>query len=437
MAELPRGCWSCSTCNLLIDINLLVCPQCQAKRPNSYDAGSTLGDGQPVPSLISQPAGNVQEHCAEIQQKTEQQIAVVAPRLPIHCHSCGTFLEIIGKFCPECGIRLSTHNITQNAPTQFPIDSQHSECYFCDQPLQVTPSGEKQCLHCRKRQPNPQGPLCVHGCGARLISPDAKVCARCGKSQLGRTPVRVMDSLSPSVLHEYGTRHDYGYGHGYQNNPTQLVSGAVFGPQNIQPFGPQQFGPQASIQTIMPIRQPPPPPPGLPHPNSEHESGKDGVSGPTVKVTSPSTAGMGGNSPSSLLESGALYIEVKGSSEDSKSSGSEDELKSPVQDTAQESHNIVQASESHPLQPDDNKNNRKRKNRSESDDAGKGKQIKNDSQDAGGIELQGDADAPNSPKATDRANGANKTTGATSRSTTTTTTSGVGASATRTATNQV
>ena len=450
MAEIPRGCWPCSTCNLLNDMNLLVCPQCQAKRPNSDDAGSTLGDGQPVHSLISQPAGNVQDHCAEIHKKTEQQISVAVPQFPIHCHSCGTLLEVIGKFCPECGTRLSIHNITQNAPTnigQFPIDSQHSMCYFCEQPLQLTPSGEKQCLHCRKQQPNPQGPLCIHGCGVRLINAGVKVCARCGKSQLVRTPVRPTDSLSPSVQLEYGTRRDYGYGygygHGYQDNPTQSVSGAgmVLGPQNIQPFGPQQFGPQASIQTVMPIRQPPPPPPPppeLPYPNSGHaQGGKDSVSGPTVKVTSPSTAGMGGNSPSSLLESvgrsghpyGAWFIEVEGSSEDSKSSGSEDELKSPVQDTAQD---IVQATESHASQPEDNKNNRKRKIKSKSDDAGKSKQIKNDSQDAGGIELQGDAEAPNSPKATDRANGADKATGVASRSTATTTTSGVGASATRT-----
>ena len=432
MAEVSRRHWQCSTCNLSIDVNVPVCPQCQAKRPST--SSNFPEPGQPlsqIPSVMSRT-----EHPEHRAEGTEQRIEV----LPVQCHECGTSLQIVGKFCPECGARLSTHN-TQTAPMNTAkMSTRISECHFCMCPLQISETGEKQCLHCRRPQPNPQGPQCIHGCGARLIFPGAKICARCSKPQ--HTTIRPPDSVSSPgslpIRPEYGTRHGYGqgYGYGYPNNP---VLGMVFGHQNVQPFGPQQFGPQASIHTAVPIRQPPPPLPGLPHPNSGHAQNiEDGMSGPSKTVTSPSTAGAGGSFPSNLNESpqtghphGAWFIELKGSSEENKSSGSENELKTPVQETAQDSH--PKETKTHPLQSDDSKdgtNSRKRKKSNESDDAGKSKQNKlekNDSKNADSTKPQGDNDqAPNSNNP-DKANSAPVTvTGTTNTTSTATTSSGAG-----------
>lgn len=418
MAEIPRRGWQCSTCHLLIDVNLLVCPKCQTKRPN-YPPEPRQPLDQ-IPSSMSQT-----EHRAEIQQRSEQQIEA---QLPVQCHECGTVLKSSAKFCSECGTQLSVHSTTQNAPTNTAQIStqkeQLSECHFCMYPLQLSDSGEKQCLHCRRPQPNPQGPLCIHGCGARLIIPGAKVCARCSKPQLVRTTVRPADSVSSSGSpSEHGTRHsrECGYGYGYPNNPTQSV---MFGFLNVQPFGPQQFGQQATV----PIRYPPPPP-GIPHPHSGHaQSGGDVtvMLGPSLTDTSSSTAGTGGNSPSNLQESpasgrsghphGAWSIREGRSSQESKSSGGENELKTPIQETVQDSH--PQETESHPLQPDASKNSRKRKKRSESDDAGKSKLQKRNADSA---EPQSDND--NSPKASSTNPAANSSSATTSDPSTTATSS--------------
>ena len=444
MADKPHGYWLCSCNDIILSRNLLICPKCETRQPNYHpDQWPGLDDGQSGQvndgkdhlrqaehftqqgdpgQRLSQPPGNLQRHRAEVQQRTEQQME--ARRMPNKCHECGFVLQIIGKFCPECGTKLSA---TQNAPptntAQVPIQAhQFPECYFCARPLQLT--GDKQCLHCRKPQPNPQGPPCVHGCGVKLISSTVKVCARCGKSQQLRAPARPTDSItsprSPPVKSEYDIGHGSGYG--YPNDPAQS------GPQYTQ-----QFGLNAPIHTAIPIRQPPPP--GLPHPNSGHaQSGKDGMSGP---ANSPSTAGTGGNFPSGSRETNlpvpgkhessghphsARSTKVEGFSEENKSGGDENQLKNPIQETSQDPH--LQYTESHPLQPDENANNRKRKKPNESSDAGnKSKQNKldkNDNLNADGTKSRDNSgDSSQTSKSTNN-NSATTATASTSNITTTT-----------------
>ena len=443
MAEIPQEFWQCSKCHYSVSPQLLVCPNCHTRQPNYQpDQWPALGDGQsgrtndgkgrlgqtehftrqddqgqhlPPTSL---PAGNVEQHHAAVRQRVDQRIE--AQRSQTQCLKCKTVLQAITNFCPHCGNSLTVHNSTPSAASitiQVPIqpDQYPAECYFCEQPLNPD---NMRCSQCRRPQPDPQGPPCIHGCGVKLISSSVKLCGRCGKPQQVRTPSRpppdsVISPRSPPVVPEYGTGQGYGsgyehntevYGYGYPNNPTQPISGRVPESQCTQ-----QFGPQASINTQFTMR--PPPPPGLPG------HAQTGMLDP---AESPSTAGVGGNSP---IGSRATNLPVTPESgkpeslghphsarstkveEENKSGDSEKKLETPIQETTQDPH--LQDAKNHPLQQADSKestNGRKRKKGNDSGSSGRSKQNKldkNDNQNADGTKPLGDSgddgQAPNSP----------------------------------------
>jgi hypothetical protein len=332
---------------------------------------------------------------------------------------------MIGKFCQECGTQLSAPSTTPNAPAQVSTQTEVTECYFCERPLSLAESGEKHCSYCKRRQPNPKGPPCIHGCGARLITPDAKLCGRCCKQQIRTQP-------TDSVSSPGGGQASIGYG--YPNTPTT-------GKQNAQPFGPPQFGPQALIQTAIQKGQQPPP------------SGHPHVQSKAAFPNSPSaTTGMGGSTPSISKESPetghpctarSTTVEKPSVSEDSESDGSKNELKIPIQETAQ-----LKETEKHALQSSSSKGNRKRKKASEPDDNGKSKQNKLE-KNADDTQPHGDSDqVPNTKADTAKkptvtssdlgaATSTTTTTAASSTSTTTTTTATTTSTATTTDTNKV
>ena len=407
MAEISQF-WQCPTCQFSVNRNLSVCPNCsnQQQPPNQWPV---LSDEQSAPqqrnqdqhfhpASTSQPVGSTQEHRAQIQLMGE-------PQLPIQCDRCGTALQQISKFCPECGIRLSAPNTTPNAQPAAQVSTQTelSECYFCRHPLNLAESGERHCSYCKRPQPKPEGPPCIHGCGVKLINPGVKVCGRCGKSQLVRIPAR---QPTDSALSPRGGQDSIGYG--YPNTPTQSITGMVPGHHhNAQPFGPPQFGPQAPIQTAIPISRQPPPP-GHPHTNSEHVQRKDVTSDPNKAgfPNSPSTTGTRGNIPSVSNETGrpghpytARSTKVEGSL--SEESGNENELKTPVQETADHSH--LQETKSHPLQSADSR--KRKKKASETEDTGKSKQNK---LDAAPLDDSGQAPASNSTSTDSTADAATK-----------------------------
>ena len=165
---------------------------------------------------------------AVIQQRIEPKNELIQHRCPNT--ECEYILEKVTKFCPECGIRITMimsptgHRpsepsqvvVQEEKPNQPPEEKRPEECYFCKTPLNITASGNKQCTECRRLQPLPEGPPCVHGCGARLIKQNAKACGRCGRSQFNRTPTK------PPATAEDTSHSNPGYssGYGYPNNPS-------------------------------------------------------------------------------------------------------------------------------------------------------------------------------------------------------------------------
>ena len=446
MAETSQGSWRCSNCHHVIDRKLPVCPHCQKQRPpdqwpelpsNDDTCDRDLRHGEEHDShgghltSVSRPAGGTEQHHGEVQRRVEQQRAPNAQRLPIQCPKCGVVPQTVANFCPNCGTQLSAHDFIPKTYAATVVQGQVQaeqvcECYYCRSPLKL---GDKKCSQCRKPQPDPKGPPCIHGCGVRLIFPGAKACARCGNSQQARTPMR--QQPTDSIYAGYTT-----YGYGYPNNPMQQITGM---PENTQQFGPQQFGPGAYIQTPIPISQPPQP--EFPHPNSGHAQagGDDRIPGPNKAANSPSTAGTGGSFPTGSKQShphGAWSstVEPEGSGKEGNAG-----LEKPIQETNRDSH-LIDAAANHPLQPDNHEEStksRKRKKASDSDDSGKSKQSKVDKNDKNpnGAEPLGDNSlAPNPPATTEAANVPSVTTADFGAPITTTTTTAASSSTTTTTT---
>ena len=407
------------TCQTEVPGIALVCPKCQTKRPeNTTDKGNGADPSSaPVPPELengarrhAQPAhvtktnaqttdvhakndngGSSQQqqptpqpnppgqqdgtdaqerHRAAVQEKTEQRRKQFQDATFKTCEKCGKLSEIDSNFCSKCGTPFpnpAAKHSTQppnsladdggNVHSAGPISElEQKDCYFCRTKLNISNSGEKSCPQCRRPQPQPVGPPCIHLCGVNLINPDVKVCARCGKPQTRATTQPTAEPHLDSPASQAG----YNTGYGYSNNSPQFDS-------------------HAQVH-------------GLSHSSSGHADGS-GLHGAS-NITTNKSLPHGGKSPyppSSSHQSNntghpATAQKIGQSGEVSTSESGENSLTFPIQETGPNTSSAasqLQTAEQHPLKANDNGdvesgNDRKRKISSDSDTNSNRKQNKLD-----------------------------------------------------------
>ena len=270
MAEVRPPNWFCTNCHTGVKGELPTCPKCHKRAPlvagpvdyqqmvtwpSSYSGTHYMishpqiqtnlsSNCDPLPSVEQVNAGTVTH--AESGTMSQKELAATQfesiQTVRQNCARCGHTLVQQSKFCSECGV--PTHptppDSVQPPSVQALQPYSSNECYFCEeeqaQPgFNITRQG-KMCKYCSRKQPNePQGPPCVHGCGARLIKPSAKVCGRCGKSQTRRSGQASQRTTETQPLHSslpiseppFWPSTTYHTGYSYPNSPT--VSGRFTG----------------------------------------------------------------------------------------------------------------------------------------------------------------------------------------------------------------
>ena len=160
MAAVPPGYWRCPNANCFLAVNhyQLKCPYCNTGKPvvfKEFNAFLT------APWMMS----------------------FSKPYILAGVPQCGTYQPRPKRlfFMQDLSCR-QHYDEASTSEQQYRFNL---ECYFCGNSQDFTKSDDKHCKFCRKRQPKdePKGPPCIHGCGVKLISPNARLCARCGKPQ--------------------------------------------------------------------------------------------------------------------------------------------------------------------------------------------------------------------------------------------------------------
>lgn len=224
--------WICR-CSMQVSLAYTICPHCSAQRPSDvyyprprmwtpHDRqpfSSEQTRGSDVPYYMSPGMGEQQLH--QSMRSTQQALLKLlsSGNSKVQCNDCKTEVEKKCKFCPECGAKMP-RTVEVPAQTSNPLQNimpyQSSVCYYCDSQLKYDDkqAGPGECTNpnCKMRQPThePQGPLCSHGCGARLLTPEARICERCHresqsiKHNIGSSPPAVLPQQLQSLLSVIG-----------------------------------------------------------------------------------------------------------------------------------------------------------------------------------------------------------------------------------------
>ena len=379
MADSTLRYWQCpnSSCGTFVRCDLLTCPKCQTQQgfsvPNRERDPSSMVDGKgshepteltassrstsdiqgnsnqpqrdehslvrPDQNRPVQYAGGEEQHSAEIRHRTEQlrEARQLPQQTPQQC-ACGHSLEKITNFCPHCGTQLNAlpqasdrpfeGNATNTQPQVHP-----PKCYFCATLLDTN----KQCPQCRRPQPKPLGPPCIHGCGARLIHPNATVCGRCGKPQR-RTPSRPDIKPKPPTNLNLGLAAGYGY-------PNNTSEGGRH--QNTP-----QFGQHAEVSTVIHPQQVQLP--GLPY--SVSQSTKDGASVEATPKTDSSSIDEGNSSGSLTIADKTTTLGHPATALKVDQPCTERGIQKPIEETGHSTSSCItrlQGTDRHPLQTED------------------------------------------------------------------------------------
>ena len=222
--------WPCPNpnCNFLVHETQLTCPNCHSVHPALLEGSQQWQMRFPEP-----------------QRYLWQQLNSYGIQHPYTHRQCHTGQE---QYINSSRWRDSTEGENANGQHSIPNSSvtvtnppatcktntnskqsYHLQCYFCLNPQDFTKSNDKLCEKCNQRQPKnePCGPLCNQGCGAKLLSPGARICARCCRQQRPQPRSSPFPVAHPSGSHLPGNivQAPVSSGHRNGNTPSDPSSG--------------------------------------------------------------------------------------------------------------------------------------------------------------------------------------------------------------------
>ena len=192
--DLPPGCWRCpnSNCNNVVSQILLKCPNCEVVQP-AFIGGlsvflSHVASQQWLKSFHE--LRGQQQQTQYLQQYPEAHLTSQEHHFTSSSQRSGSIEEKHTAATTQQSIPNSSHTV-RDPPAKTTTSSQQlyqQQCFFCANPQDFTRPSYNHCTKCNRRQPKnePQGPLCDQRCGARLLSPDARICECCGRQQRPR-----------------------------------------------------------------------------------------------------------------------------------------------------------------------------------------------------------------------------------------------------------